>query len=61
MSKDNLNVPILEEDQENEEGFQPRTIDLKADIGEEDIWFCNVASTNLSCSNLSIYLFRYVM
>jgi len=37
MSKDNLIVPILEEDQENEESFQPRTIDLKTDIGEESI------------------------
>lgn len=37
MSKDNLIVPILEEDQESEDNFQPRMIDLKTDIGEENI------------------------
>ena len=37
MSKDNLIVPILDEDQEPEDSFQPRSIDLKTDVGEEDI------------------------
>ena len=36
MSKDNLIVPILDEDQESEENFQ-RSIDLAPEIGEEDI------------------------
>eukprot|EP00794_Sanderia_malayensis_P003409 gene3409-3899_t len=37
MSKENLIVPIMEEDQDPEENFQPRIIDLKTDTGEEDI------------------------
>lgn len=37
MSKDNLIVPIMEEDQEPDDGFQPRTIEQKTDVEDEDI------------------------